>query len=123
MKAFSIEQERAIDFVAISDTIPKLRNNQVHNHFAAPKTLIKLWDGLKKKLRDPNKRENEFQALCRIEVNVDFWTDLITKGDFKQRMGVYNSHAKEMESFKSQEDRFRQISSSYFNALTLPKAQ
>lgn len=38
-------------------------------------------------------------------------------------MGVYNSHAKEVESFKSQEDRFRQISSSYFKALAQPKAQ
>lgn len=117
-----MDHERAIDFVAISDSIPKLRNNQVHNHFAAPKTLIKLWDGLKKKLRDPNKRENEFQALCRIEVNVDFWTELITRGDFKQRMGVYNGHAKEVESFKSQEERFKSISTSYFKALSQPKA-
>lgn len=60
LKTFTLDQERAIDFVAISDAIPKLKNNQVHNHFTSPKTLIKLWDGLKKKLRDPNKRENEF---------------------------------------------------------------
>lgn len=77
VKDFSLDQERVIDFVAIADSIPKLKNNHVHNHFTSPKTLIKLWDGLKKKLRDPNKRENEFQALCRNEVTVDFWTDVI----------------------------------------------
>lgn len=92
LKAFTLESERDIDFIAISDSIPKIKNNQVHNYFTSPKTLIKLWDGLKKKLRDPNKRENEFQALCRNEVSVDFWTDLIQGGRFKARLGIYLSH-------------------------------
>jgi hypothetical protein len=60
VKVFSLESERAVDFIAIADGIPRLKNNPVHNHFTHPKTLIKLWDGLKKKLKDPNKRENEF---------------------------------------------------------------
>ena len=60
IKAFSMEPERAIDFVAISDSIPKLKNNPLHNNFTSVKTLVKLWEVLRKKLRDPNKRENEF---------------------------------------------------------------
>jgi hypothetical protein len=89
VKTFSMEPERVIDFVAIAEAIPKLKNNQVHNHYASPKPLIKLWEGLKKKLRDPNKRENEFQALCRNEVSIDFWTELIQNGQFKARLEVY----------------------------------
>ncbi len=82
MKHFTLDHERAIDLVSISESIPKLKNNQVHNHFTSVKTLVKLWDGLKKKLKDPNKRENEFQMLCRNEVNVDFWTELVGSGRF-----------------------------------------
>ena len=32
VKDFSLDQERVIDFVAIADSIPKLKNNHVHNH-------------------------------------------------------------------------------------------
>jgi hypothetical protein len=72
-----MEPERSVDIVSIADSIPKVKSNATHNHFTSPKNLIKLWDSLKKKLKDPNKRENEFQALCRNEVSIDFWTDLI----------------------------------------------
>jgi hypothetical protein len=77
-----MDVERSVDIISIADAVPKQKNNQVHNHFTAPKTLIKLYDGLRKKLRDPNKRENEFQALCRNEVSIDFWTELISSGRF-----------------------------------------
>ena len=46
--------------MAIADSIPKVKSNATHNHFTSTKNLIKLWDSLKKKLKDPNKRENEF---------------------------------------------------------------
>jgi len=35
------------------------------------------------------KRENEFQALCRNEVNVDFWTETIHM--FKLRIKAYEN--------------------------------
>jgi hypothetical protein len=60
LKHFSIDPERSIDIVAIADSIPKVKSNATHNHFTSTKNLIKLWDSLKKKLKDPNKRENEF---------------------------------------------------------------
>jgi hypothetical protein len=97
LKSITLDQERAIDFIAISENIPKLKNN--HNYFSSPKTLMKVWDGLKKKLKDPNKRENEFQALCRNEVSVDFWTDHIQNGRFKARLNVYLKHLTELSTF------------------------
>ena len=60
LKHFSMDQERSVDIVAIADSIPKVKYNATHNHFTSTKNLIKLWDSLKKKLKDPNKRENEF---------------------------------------------------------------
>jgi hypothetical protein len=60
LKHFSIDSERSVDIVAIADSIPKVKSNATHNHFTSTKNLIKLWDSLKKKLKDPNKRENEF---------------------------------------------------------------
>ncbi len=60
LKNYSMEPERAVDIVAIADSIPKVKQNATHNHFTSPKNLIKLWESLKKKLKDPNKRENEF---------------------------------------------------------------
>ena len=60
VKVFSTDTERVVDFIAIAEHIPRAKNNPVHNHFTSPKILIKLWDALKKKLKDPNKRENEF---------------------------------------------------------------
>jgi hypothetical protein len=58
-----MEPDRSVDIVAIADSIPKVKvaaANNLTNHFTSAKNLIKLWDTLKKKLRDPNKRENEF---------------------------------------------------------------
>lgn len=106
MKNFSMDNERAVDFIAISESLPKQKGGHPANNFTSPKTLIKLWDSLKKKLRDPNKRENEFQALCRNEVSVDFWTDLIQSGQFKARMKVYRKELPHIEKFSQQEARF-----------------
>lgn len=89
IKGFSLDQERVVDFISIAEQVPRVKNNHFQNHFTSPKTLIKLWESLKKKLRDPNKRENEFQALCRNEVSVDFWTELLQNGHFKARLDVY----------------------------------
>jgi hypothetical protein len=56
-----MEPERSVDIVAIADSVPKVKAaNNLTNHYTSAKNLIKLWDSLKKKLRDPNKRENEF---------------------------------------------------------------
>lgn len=60
-----MDSERSVDIVAIAESIPKVKgaaaaSNNLTHHFSSAKNLIKLWDGLKKKLRDPNKRENEF---------------------------------------------------------------
>lgn len=60
VKSFSLETDRVVDFISIADAVPRVKNNPVHNHYTSPKVLIKLWDSLKRKLRDPNKRENEF---------------------------------------------------------------
>lgn len=57
VKTFTLDSERVVDFIAIAESIPKQKGA---NHFTSPKILIKLWEGLKKKLKDPNKRENEF---------------------------------------------------------------
>lgn len=68
-----------MDFIKISE-------NLTHYNLS-PKICIRWWDNLKKKLKDLYKRENEFQALCRNEVNVDFWTE--TMHMFKLRIKAY----------------------------------
>jgi hypothetical protein len=51
IKGFSLE-EKIVDFIKISENL---------NHYnLSPRICIKLWDGLKKKLKDLYKRENEF---------------------------------------------------------------
>jgi hypothetical protein len=78
IKQFSLDNKIA-DFVKISENLA---------HFnLTPKICIRLWDGLKKKLKDFSKRENEFQFLCRNEVNIDFWTE--SMNTFKQRIKAY----------------------------------
>lgn len=73
-----------------------------------------MWEGLRKKLRDPNKRENEFQALCRNEVTVDFWTELIQSGAFQRRLESYQRAMGQFDRFKARETRFKGIASQYF---------
>jgi hypothetical protein len=58
----------------------------------SPKVCIKLWDGLKKNLKDIYKRENEFQTLCRNEVNIDFWSETLFL--FKKRIKIYEEKIK-----------------------------
>jgi hypothetical protein len=79
-----------------------------------------LWEGLRKKLRDPNKRENEFQALCRNEVTVDFWTELIQSGAFHRRFESYQKAMGQFERFKARETRFEGIASEYFQLYDKP---
>lgn len=68
-----------MDFIKISENL---------SHYnLQPRICKKLWESLKKKLKDLYKRENEFQALCRNEVNVDFWTESIHM--FKLRIKAY----------------------------------
>lgn len=81
IKHFSLE-DKIVDFIKISE------NLQHYN--LSPKICIRWWDNLKKKLKDLYKRENEFQALCRNEVNVDFWTETIHM--FKLRIKVYEKN-------------------------------
>ncbi len=72
-------EDKIVDFVKI--------NENLSHYNLSPKICIKLWEQLKKKLKDLYKRENEFQALCRNEVNVDFWTE--TTLMFKKRIAAY----------------------------------
>jgi hypothetical protein len=65
-------------------------------------------------LRDPNKRENEFQALCRNEVTVDFWTELIASGAFTRRLQAYEKHMRDLERFRRCEARFKGVAAEYF---------
>ena len=51
IKYFSIDNKIA-DFVKISENLS--------HHGLSPKICIRLWEGLKKKLKDFYKRENEF---------------------------------------------------------------
>lgn len=78
IKGFSLEN-KIVDFVKISE-------NLSHYNLQA-KQCIRLWDNLKKKLKDWQKRENEFQALCRNEVNLDFWSESMHM--FKNRNEKY----------------------------------
>jgi hypothetical protein len=78
IKQFSLDNKIA-DFVQISEHLS-------HYHLS-PKICIRLWDSLKKNLKDYTKRENEFQTLCRNEVNSDFWSETIHL--FKQRVKEY----------------------------------
>ena len=51
IKHFSLE-DKIVDFIKISESL---------SHYnLTPKICIKLWDALKKKLKDLYKRENEF---------------------------------------------------------------
>jgi len=78
VKQFSLE-DKIVDFIKISENL---------SHYnLQPRICKKLWESLKKKLKDLYKRENEFQALCRNEVNVDFWTESIHM--FKLRIKAY----------------------------------
>lgn len=52
-----------------------------------------MWDNLKKNLKDFSKRENEFQTLCRNEVNADFWSETIVV--FKDRVKAYERKLQE----------------------------
>jgi hypothetical protein len=77
-------EHKIVDFVKISENL---------SHYnLSPKICIKLWEQLKKKLKDLYKRENEFQALCRNEVNIDFWTE--TAHMFKLRIKAYEQTLK-----------------------------
>ncbi|CDW90352.1 UNKNOWN [Stylonychia lemnae] len=132
IKHFSLE-DKIVDFIKISE------NLQHYN--LSPKICIRWWDNLKKKLKDLYKRENEFQALCRNEVNVDFWTETIHM--FKLRIKAYEntinkniqdpnpeeqsslqeisqSKMNEMTLFKKEEDRFEDMIQSYFQLFDQP---
>mmetsp|Transcript_7204 Transcript_7204/g.5471 ORF Transcript_7204/g.5471 Transcript_7204/m.5471 type:complete len:145 (-) Transcript_7204:1555-1989(-) len=78
IKQFSLDN-KVVDFSKIAENL--------HNYNISPKICIRLWENLKKNLRDLTKRENEFQTLCRNEVNIDFWTEAITI--FKERIKLY----------------------------------
>ena len=69
IKDFSLD-EKISDFVKISENL--------HHYGLSPKICIRLWDGIKKKLKEFYKRENEFQGICRNEVSIDFWTETIS---------------------------------------------
>lgn len=71
---------KVVDFVSISESLTQFG-------LQSPKLCIRLWESLKKKLKDLYKRENEFQTLCRNEVSVEFWTE--TTRVFKQRIRAY----------------------------------
>ena len=53
IKQFSLDSKIA-DFVKISENL--------YHYNISPKICIRLWDGLKKNLKDFMKRENEFQT-------------------------------------------------------------
>ena len=116
IKSFSLE-DKIVDFIKISENL---------SHYnLSPKICIRLWESLKKKLKDLYKRENEFQALCRNEVNIDFWTESIYT--FKQRINAYEealdaqkeeASVKEnlnfLEAFQTQETKHEDMINSYF---------
>ena len=113
-----MDEERVVDFVSIAEAVPRGKSS---GHFTAPKTLNKLWEGLRKNLRDPNKRENEFQSLCRNEVTVDFWTELLQSKEFHARMVAYNSNLGFIERFQAREQRFKGLVDQYFTLFQNPE--
>jgi hypothetical protein len=123
-------EDKIVDFIKISENL---------SHYnLSPRICIRLWEALKKKLKDLYKRENEFQALCRNEVNVDFWTETISM--FKQRIKAYESTLKDgkaklveerssfesaepknpITKFKEEEDHLNDMISSYFQLFDDP---
>lgn len=60
IKSISLENKIA-DFVKIAE------NLRTYN--LSPKLCIRLWENLKKNLKDVYKREHEYQQMCRSEVN------------------------------------------------------
>ena len=75
---FTLEN-KIVDFVKIADNLS--------HHNLNPKQCIKYWDSLKKNLKDLYKREHEYQAICRNEVNEDFWSEHLTQ--FRKRLQIY----------------------------------
>jgi vacuolar-type H+-ATPase subunit I/STV1 len=119
IKPFSLE-DKIVDFVKISENL---------SHYGlSPKICKRLWDSLKKKLKDLYKRENEFQALCRNEVNLDFWTEGIMM--FKRRVKHYEAalHSKESSSqgssaldvFQAREQKAETLIESFFTLFKEP---
>ena len=100
IKQFSLDNKIA-DFVKISENLSYCSN-------LTPKVCIKLWEGLKKNLKDIYKRENEFQTLCRNEVNIDFWTETINM--FKKRVKVYEKKLKEEKEMETSPREVKPVS-------------
>lgn len=128
IKQFSLDNKIA-DFVKISENLSHFNN-------LTPKVCIKLWEGLKKNLKDIYKRENEFQTLCRNEVNIDFWTETINI--FKKRVKMYEDKLKEerdiklplseikpvkdaISSYQNSEKRVSSMMETYFQLFNDPK--
>jgi len=92
VKQFSLDN-KIVDFVKISENLV--------NYNMSPKICIRLWENLKKNLKDLSKRENEFQTICRNEVNIDFWTETINM--FKQRIKLYDQKLGEINLLKDED--------------------
>jgi hypothetical protein len=89
IKQFSLNNKEA-DFVKISENL--------YHYNLSPKICMRLWDNIKKNLKDFSKRENEFQTLCRNDVNTDFWTVLL----FKERVKAYEKKLQDSDLLQSE---------------------
>ena len=79
---FTAQEQKSVDFIEVSEILSGNGGGGQFN--ISPKLCLRMWENLKKKLKDLYKRDNEFQALCRNEVNVDFWTETMVM--FKSRV-------------------------------------
>ena len=86
---FSMDREHSIDFVKIAEKLPKLATGGSGQKQTSITSRIctRLWESLRKSLRESFKMELEFYDQTRQEIVSNFWEESLLM--FRKRLRVY----------------------------------